>query len=144
MEEVRKNKGSAASTSGIFVIEVNISISNLSSWVVDTGCGSHICGNVQGLRSRRALAKGEVDLRVGNGARVVALEVETYDLALPSGLVIELSNCYYVPVICRNIFSIPCLDKDGFRFIISNNEMSIFINDLFMAMVVYLKGGQDG
>ncbi|KAK9008933.1 hypothetical protein V6N11_080409 [Hibiscus sabdariffa] len=32
----------------------------------------------QGLHTRRTLAKGDVDLRVGNGARVAALAVETY------------------------------------------------------------------
>ena len=72
LEELNKN-GGRASTSSIFVIEVNMSISN--SWVLDTGCGSHICSNVQGLRNRRTLAKGEVDLRVGNGAKVAALEI---------------------------------------------------------------------
>ncbi|KAI5419605.1 hypothetical protein KIW84_043680 [Lathyrus oleraceus] len=44
----------------------------------DTGCGSHICTNVQGLKRSRDLAKGEVDLRVGNGAKVAALAVGTY------------------------------------------------------------------
>ncbi|KAK9025215.1 hypothetical protein V6N11_065111 [Hibiscus sabdariffa] len=50
----------------------------------DTGCGSHICTSVQGLHMRRNLAKGDVDLRVGNGARVAALAVGTYVLSLPS------------------------------------------------------------
>ncbi|MGI4673365.1 hypothetical protein ACR2XN_28270, partial [Klebsiella pneumoniae] len=90
--------------SGIYVIEVNLSIS--TSWVLDTGCGSHICINVQELRRSRTLAKGEVDLRVGNGAKVAALAVGTYYLSLPSGLILELDNCYYVPAICRNIISI--------------------------------------
>ena len=72
-------------------------MSTSSSWVLDTGCGSHICVNVQGLIRSRALTKGEVDLRVGNGARVAALAVGTYTLVLPSGLNLELNNCYYVP-----------------------------------------------
>ncbi|KAK8978738.1 hypothetical protein V6N11_001744 [Hibiscus sabdariffa] len=37
----------------------------------------------QGLHMRRNLAKGDVDLRVGNGARVAALAVGTYVLSLP-------------------------------------------------------------
>ena len=65
--------GGGASTSGVFVIKLNLSIS--MSWVLDTGCGSHICSNVQGLKNRRALAKGEIDLTVGNRARVAALEI---------------------------------------------------------------------
>ncbi|KAK8582336.1 hypothetical protein V6N13_032090 [Hibiscus sabdariffa] len=37
----------------------------------------------QGLHMRRNLAKGDLDLRVGNRARVVALAVGTYVLSLP-------------------------------------------------------------
>ncbi|KAK8975005.1 hypothetical protein V6N11_000282 [Hibiscus sabdariffa] len=70
-EEVKKAKAVGASVSGIYVIDVNMSTS--SSWVLDIDCGSHICTSVQGLHTRRNLAKGDVDLRVGNGARVAAL-----------------------------------------------------------------------
>ncbi|KAK8559182.1 hypothetical protein V6N12_042464 [Hibiscus sabdariffa] len=82
LEEVKKAKAVGASVSGIYVIDVNMSTS--SSWVLDTGCGSHICTSVQGLHMRRNLAKGDVDLRVGNGARVAALAVGTYVLSLPT------------------------------------------------------------
>ncbi|KAK8670112.1 hypothetical protein V6N13_104873 [Hibiscus sabdariffa] len=81
--DVKKAKAVGASVSGIYVIDVHVSTS--SSWVLDTGCGSHICTSVQGLHTRRNLAKGDVDLRVGNGARVAALAVGTYVLSLPSG-----------------------------------------------------------
>ncbi|KAL4310633.1 hypothetical protein GQ457_01G017150 [Hibiscus cannabinus] len=76
LEEVKKAKAVGASVSGIYVIDVNMSTS--SSWVLDTSCGSHICTSVQGLHTRRNLAKGDVDLRVGNGARVAALAVWVY------------------------------------------------------------------
>ena len=137
LEDLKKMKSSEATTSGIYVIKVNMSTS--ASWVLDTGCGSHICVNVQGLRSSRSLAKGEVDLRVGNGARVVALAVGVYDLNLPSGLVFQLKNCYYVPAMSRNIISVSCLDVDGFHFIIKNNIFSIYNADIFfMGMLIYL------
>ncbi|KAK2421692.1 secreted RxLR effector protein [Trifolium repens] len=126
-----KKKGVAPTTSGIFVIEINLSTS--TSWVLDTGCGSHICTNVQELKESRGLAKGEVDLRVGNGARVAALAVGTYNLSLPSGLIIQLKNCYYVPAISRNIISVSCLDKFGFSFMIKNNCCSIYLNNIFYA-----------
>ena len=70
------------------------------------------------LRGSRTLAKREVDLRVGNGAKVVALAVGTYHLSLPTGLILELENYFYVPVICKNIISVSCLDKKGFAFFI--------------------------
>ena len=126
LEELKK--GGGTSTSGIYMIEINLSVS--TSWVLDTGCGSHICSNVQGLRNRIALTKGEVDLRVGNGARVAAIEIGDYSLTLPSGLIIVLTNCYYVPAMSRNIISISCLDNDGYNFIILNNIISIYRNDI--------------
>ena len=77
------------------------------------------------------MAKGEVDLRVGNRARVAALVVGTYDINLPSVLFLSLENCYYVPTMSRNIISVSCLDKIGFEFIIRNNKCSISHNDVF-------------
>ena len=69
---------------------------------------------MQGLKGSRSLAKGEVNLRVGKRARVAALAVGTYELTLPSGLILNLENCYYVPIMCRNIISISYFDKKGF------------------------------
>ena len=74
----------ASTPSGINVIKVNIvSYSNL--WVLDTGCGSHICTDMQGLRDGRKLTKGEFDFQVGNGVRVAAFSCGTYVLNLLSG-----------------------------------------------------------
>ena len=39
------------------------------------------------------MAKGEVDLHVGNKARVISLDIGTYYLSLPSGLMISVF-CY--------------------------------------------------
>jgi hypothetical protein len=47
--------------------------------------------------------RGEVDFRVGNNARVVALTVGTMQLQLPLGFILELINCYLVPSMSRNI-----------------------------------------
>ena len=61
MEDLKKKKKKGeASTSGIFVIGVHLSIP--TTWVLDTACGSHICTNVQGLRRSRKLSRGEMDL----------------------------------------------------------------------------------
>ena len=69
---------------------------------------------------------------MGNGARVVALAIGVYDLTFPSGLVFQLKNCYYVPVVSRNIISVSYLDVDGFHFIIKNNIFSIYNAYIFL------------
>ncbi|KAK8632172.1 hypothetical protein V6N13_028949 [Hibiscus sabdariffa] len=129
LEDVKKAKAVGASVSCIYVIDVNMSTS--TDWVLDTGCGSHICASVQGLHMRRNLAKGDVDLQVGNGARVVALAVGTYVLSLPSGFVLNLENCYFVPSLTKNIISVSCLEKIGFEVIIKNNSCSFYYDNLF-------------
>ncbi|KAL4282170.1 hypothetical protein GQ457_03G015050 [Hibiscus cannabinus] len=138
LEDVKKAKPVGASVSGIYVIDVHMSTS--SFWVLDTGCGSHICTSVQGLHTRRTLAKGDVDLRVGNGARVAALAVGTYVLSLPSGLILNLENCYFVPSLTKNIISVSCLDKIVFEIIIKNNSCSFFYDNLFYGSAQLING----
>ena len=112
MEDLKKKK-SEASTSGIYVIGVHLSTPTTS--VLDTACGSHICTNVQGLRRSRKLSRGEVDLRVGNGASVAAVVVGKYELVLPTGLILLLNNCYYVPSLSSDIISLSySIRKDLF------------------------------
>ena len=43
---------------------------------------------MKGLKNNRQLNKGELDLCVGNGARVVALDIGTYVLTLPIELIL--------------------------------------------------------
>jgi len=71
-----------------------------------------------------------VDLRVGNGARVAALAVGTFHLSLPSGMVLEINNCYHVPAISRNIIYISCLDLDEFS--INDKCCSFDRGDIFV------------
>ena len=127
MDNLKKNKDNMTTSSGIHIIEVNLS--TYDSWVLDIGSGSHICTNVQGLKRSIILAKGEVDLWVGNGARVVALAIGTYDLNFPSGLVLSLKNCYYVPAMSKNIISVSCLDKMVLNLLLG------IINALFIMMM---------
>ncbi|VFQ91643.1 unnamed protein product, partial [Cuscuta campestris] len=126
-----KKKEGTTFSSEVYVIEVNMSIS--SSWVLDTGCGSHICTTMQGLKQSRRLARGEIELRVGNGAPVAALAIGTYSLVLPSGLMLELNDCLYVPAISRNIISVSCLDKSGFIISIKDKSLSVYRKNVFYA-----------
>jgi hypothetical protein len=79
------------------------------------------------------VARGEVDFRVGNNERVAALSAGTMKLHLPSGFMIELNNCYFVPSLSRNIISPSCLMMDGYSFLSENNGCVISKNDMFVA-----------
>ena len=83
----------------IHVIYVYLTNARSSTWVFDTGSVANICNSKQGLRIKRRLAKDEVTMRVGNGSKVDVSADGTLPLHLPSGLVLDLSNCYLVPAL---------------------------------------------
>ncbi|KAL0346353.1 UNVERIFIED_CONTAM: Retrovirus-related Pol polyprotein from transposon TNT 1-94 [Sesamum calycinum] len=79
---------------GIFVIEVNM-ITNAASWVLDTGCGAHICNNLQVLERSRKLSKDEMILRLSDGKAVAAEAVGSLNLVISDDIRIKLKDCYY-------------------------------------------------
>jgi hypothetical protein len=44
-------------------------------------------------------------MQVGNGQRVDVLAEGTLHLRLPSGMILVLNTCYYVPALSMNIIS---------------------------------------
>jgi hypothetical protein len=82
--EEKKKKRSETFASGINAIEINIAVYYSDSWVFDTRSMIHTCKLLQGLSLTRRFAKGELDVRVGNGAKVAAIAVSTFHLPLPS------------------------------------------------------------
>ncbi|KAJ9566912.1 hypothetical protein OSB04_002878 [Centaurea solstitialis] len=92
---------------GIFMIDCLIT--SYESWVIDTGSGNHICNHLQGFTRRKTLRKDRSNLRVGEGTPLSAKAVGSYSLSLPSGLVLELDNCYYIPNMIKNVLSFDLL-----------------------------------
>ncbi|GJV95099.1 retrotransposon protein, putative, ty1-copia subclass [Tanacetum coccineum] len=121
----KKKLFQGASNSGIFTIELYSFRS--TSWVYDTGCGTHICITTQGLRGSRKLKPGALSLYVGDGHRAAVEAIREFHLCLPSGIVLILHNWHYALSITRGIISVSLLYKDGFvnRF---ENDNSIFIS----------------
>ncbi|KAJ9539066.1 hypothetical protein OSB04_031799 [Centaurea solstitialis] len=114
---------------GIFMIDCLIT--SYESWVLDTGSGNHICNHLQGFKIRETLRKDRSNLRVGEGTMLVAEVVGSYSLSLPSGLVLELENCYYVPKMIKNVISFDLLVDQGFCYKYDYKLISCFKNDVF-------------
>jgi hypothetical protein len=101
----------------------------------------HTCKSLQRLSLTGRFANGELDVHVGNGANVASIAVSTYHLLLPSGLVLELNNCYCIPALCKNIISSSCLDEvDGYEIIIKNKCCSIYYNVIFYSHCPLVNG----
>src|SRR6266511_2443008 len=115
----------------IHVIDVYLTNTHSSTWVFDTGSVAHICNSKHELRVKRRLAKDEVTMRIENGSKVDVIAVGTLPLHLPSGLVLDLNNCYLVPALSMNIISGSYLMRDGYSFKSKNNGCSIYMNNIF-------------
>ena len=70
-------------------------------------------------------------MRVGNGSKVDVITVGTLPLHLPSGLVLDLNNCYLVPALSMNIISGSSLMRDNYSFKSENNGCSIYMSNIF-------------
>ncbi|KAJ9538531.1 hypothetical protein OSB04_031264 [Centaurea solstitialis] len=114
---------------GIFMIDCLIT--SYESWVLDTESGNHICNHLQGFTRRETLRKDRSNLRVDEGTMLVAEAVGSYSLSLPSGLVLELDNCYYVPKMIKNVLSFDLLIDQGFYYKYDYKMISCFKNDMF-------------
>src|SRR4051812_27556106 len=77
---------------------------------------------------------------VGNGSSVDVISIETLPLHLPSGLVINLNNCYLVPTLSMNIVFGSCLMRSGYSFKSENNGCSIYMNDIFYGHALVMNG----
>ncbi|KAL0387629.1 UNVERIFIED_CONTAM: Retrovirus-related Pol polyprotein from transposon TNT 1-94, partial [Sesamum radiatum] len=109
-----------SSDQGMFVVEVNM-VTNFASWVLDTGCGAHICNDLQVLQRSRKLSKDDVVLRLGDGKVVAAEAVGIINLVVSDRVRLELKDCYFVPRMIKNIISILLLDNASFEFLINKN-----------------------
>ncbi|GKC56420.1 zinc finger, CCHC-type containing protein [Tanacetum coccineum] len=121
----KKNAAFRVGGSGIFTIELNTFLNR--SWIYDTGCGTHICNTMQGLRASRKLKPGALSLYVGNAQREAVEAIGVFYLCLPSGLEIVLNNCHYAPSITRGVIYVS---RDGFinRFV--NNTIQVSRNNM--------------
>src|SRR4051795_152072 len=135
-----KKAGNTKGICDIHVIDVYLTSTRNSSWVFDTSAVAHICNSKQELRNKRRLAKDEVTMRVGNGSKVDVIAVGTLPLHLPTGLVLNLNNCYLVPSLSMNIVSGSRLIRDGYSFKSENNGCSIYMSDMFYGHALMVNG----
>ncbi|GKA11600.1 retrotransposable element Tf2 [Tanacetum coccineum] len=102
-----------------------------NTWVYDTGCGTHIVNTSQGLRESRKLKHGALRLYMGNGIRAAVEAIESFDLILPSVLIIVLDNCHFTPTVTRGVVSISRLVNNGYIQTFTNYGISVSKDNVF-------------
>ncbi|GJV08205.1 retrotransposon protein, putative, ty1-copia subclass [Tanacetum coccineum] len=86
---------------------------------------------LQGLRRSRKLKHGALSLYMGNGMRATVEAIRSFDLILPSGLIIVLDNCHFAPTVTRGVVSISHLVKNGYIHTFTNYGISVSKDNVF-------------
>ncbi|KAL0439350.1 UNVERIFIED_CONTAM: hypothetical protein Slati_2418000, partial [Sesamum latifolium] len=94
------------------------------------GRGSvHNFSSTQVLERSIKLSKDEMVLRLGDGKAVAVEAVGSLSLIVSNHVRIELKDYFYVPIMIKNIISIPLLDSDGFKFLINKSCFYLMVDD---------------
>nr|GEZ99131.1 hypothetical protein [Tanacetum cinerariifolium] len=126
LKDLKDEKVKKGSHSGMFMIELHNTTTS-DSWVMDTGCGTYICTVFQGLKERRRLKHGELNLIMGNRKITPVTRIGMFELMLKSGIRINLNNCCYSSEMTRNIIPFYALFKDGYQFSFDNENGDILV-----------------
>ena len=96
---------------------------------MDTRATNHVCNSLQGFQETRRLARGEIDLLMGDTSRVAAIAVGVVTLHFEGDKFFVLDDCLYVPDVRRNLVSVSCLSCNGYSSSFNKNFDFIKFND---------------
>ncbi|GJW76759.1 zinc finger, CCHC-type containing protein [Tanacetum coccineum] len=85
----------------------------------------------EGLRGSKKLKHRALSLYVGNGMRATVEAIGSFDLVLPSGLIIVLDNCHSALTITRGVVSISRLVNNGYIHTFANYGISVLKDNVF-------------
>ena len=63
------------------------------TWCVDIGATNYVCNSLQGFQETRRLARGKIDLLMGDTSRVAAVAVGVVTLHFEGGKFLVLDDC---------------------------------------------------
>nr|GEV83443.1 hypothetical protein [Tanacetum cinerariifolium]GEW21948.1 hypothetical protein [Tanacetum cinerariifolium] len=86
---------------------------------------------LQGLRRSKKLKHKALSLYMGNGMHATIEAIRSFDLILPSGLIIVLDNCHFAPTVTRGVVSISRLVENGYIYTFTNYGISVSKENVF-------------
>ncbi|GJY51109.1 retrotransposon protein, putative, ty1-copia subclass [Tanacetum coccineum] len=87
--------------------------------------------NANGLRESRTLKHEALSLYMGNGMHAAVEAIRSFDLILPSGLIIVLDNYHFAPTVTRGVVSISRLVNNSYIHTFTNYGTSVSKDNVF-------------
>ena len=107
-----------------------LSISQNTSWWIDTGDNVHVCADISMFSSYQVAR--DCSVLMGNGSHASVRGVGTVDLKFTSGKIVQVKNVQHVPSINKNLVSDSLLCRDGFKIVLESNKVVVSKHGLFI------------
>ena len=112
--------------------ESNIIDVSSDTWWLDSGATIHACNSMQAVINIRSLTSLEHYVYMGDSIRVQVDFLGVVRLQLSTGNFLELQDVAYIPLIRRNLISIPILDRLGYGFLFRVGKVKLYRDSLLI------------
>ena len=109
-----------------FCFESNVIDVPSDTWWLDSGATIHACNSMQAVISGRSSTSLEQYVYMGDGTRVQVDFLGVDRLQVSTGIFLELLDVAYIPLIRRNLISIPILDRLGYSFLFGTRKVKLY------------------
>jgi hypothetical protein len=97
-------------------------VQNSSTWLLDSGCSSHMCNNITLFSNIRTC---NIEVKVANKQSVYIKKMGSVVLHTPNGShPIELRDVYFAPTFGNNLLSVKKLTEQGYQILFTQNICS--------------------
>ena len=103
------------------------------TWWLDSGATIHACNSMQAVISRRSPTSLEYYVYMRNGIRVKVDFLGVVRLPLSIRNFLELQDVAFIPLIKRNLISVPILDKLGYNFLFGIGKVKLYRDSLLIS-----------
>jgi hypothetical protein len=114
---------SGGGTSGYGNLPYVLSVFQSTTWWLNSGANVHVCSDTSLFSSYQVAQDSSV--LMGNGSHASVRAIDTVDLKLTSGKIVQLKNVQHVPSINKNLVSDSLLCRDGFKVVLESNKFVV-------------------
>ena len=106
--------------------ESNIIDVSFDTWWLDSGATIYACNSMQAVISIRSPTSLEQYVYMGDGTKVQVEFLGVVRLQLSTRNFLELQDVAYIPLIKRDLISIPILDRFGYSFLFGTGIVKLY------------------
>ena len=106
-------------------LTISLSVSQISEWILDSGCSYHMCPNREMFLDFKEFNGGVVYM--SNDSTCKMMRIGSVQIKMFDEVVRKLNDVRYVPDLKKNLISLSVLDASGYRIILEGENLKVVI-----------------